>query len=41
VKLKEHCEANGVKCELFYPGAEGATPTVLEYLLKAFGVAEG
>ena len=41
VKLKEHCEANGVKCELFYPGAEGVTPTVLEYLLKAFGVVEG
>jgi acetyl esterase/lipase len=41
VKLQEHCEANGVKCEVFYPGAEGVTPTVLESLLKSFGVAEG
>ena len=24
LKLQEHCKANGVKCELFYPGAEGA-----------------
>ena len=23
VKLQEHCKANGVPCELFYPGAEG------------------
>jgi acetyl esterase/lipase len=41
VKLQEHCEANGVKCEVYYPGAEGVTPTVLESLLKSFGVAEG
>jgi acetyl esterase/lipase len=41
VKLQEHCEANGVKCEVYYPGAEGVTPTVLESLLKFFGVAEG
>ena len=24
LKLQEHCKANGVKCELFYPGAEDA-----------------
>jgi len=41
VKLKEQCEARGVKCELFYPGAEGASPTVLESLLESFGAAEG
>ena len=40
VKLKEHCEVNGVKCEVYYPGAEGVTPTGLESLLKSFGVAE-
>jgi len=34
VKLQEHCVANGVACELFYPGAPAVThPTVLEYLL--------
>ncbi len=25
VKLQEHCEANGVTCELYFPGAEDAT----------------
>jgi acetyl esterase/lipase len=34
VKLQEHCVANGVECELVYPGAPAVThPTVLEYLL--------
>lgn len=42
VKLKEHCEANGVECELFYPGAPGdPTASTLEYILKAFGKSEG
>jgi acetyl esterase/lipase len=38
VKLQEHCAANGVKCELSYPGAPG-DPTVqtLDYILKSFG----
>jgi acetyl esterase/lipase len=35
VKLKEHCEANGVECELYYPGAEAVKhTTVVEYLIK-------
>ncbi len=34
VKLQEHCQANGVACELFYPGATGVPhATILEYLL--------
>jgi acetyl esterase/lipase len=34
VKLQEHCQANGVACELFYPGATGVThATILEYIL--------
>jgi len=34
VKLQEHCEDNGVECELFYPGAEGAQyESILEYLI--------
>jgi acetyl esterase/lipase len=34
VKLQEHCKANGVTCELFYPGVEGVAKTALEYLVK-------
>ncbi|HRQ89873.1 MAG TPA: DUF1080 domain-containing protein, partial [Bacteroidia bacterium] len=38
VKLQEHCEANGVKCELAYPGAPGnPAPTVLDAILGFFG----
>lgn len=34
VKLQEHCQANGVACELVYPGAPGVKhATALEYLL--------
>jgi len=34
VKLQEHCQANGVSCELFYPGATDVKhATILEYLL--------
>jgi acetyl esterase/lipase len=34
IKLQEHCEANGVKCELFYPGADGASyETTKDYLI--------
>ena len=33
VKLREHCVANGVVCELVYPEAPGVKhPTILEYL---------
>ncbi len=40
VKLQEHCVANGVKCELFYPGAPGdPTAGTLDYILKSFGKA--
>ena len=35
VKLQEHCKANGVACELFYPGVTDATSkTTTEYLIK-------
>jgi acetyl esterase/lipase len=34
VKLQEHCKANGVACELFYPGVEGVAKTATEYLVK-------
>jgi acetyl esterase/lipase len=35
VKLKEHCEANGVTCELFYPGATGVKhETTVSYLIE-------
>lgn len=35
VKLQEHCLANGVSCELYYPGVEGAKHVaVTEYLIK-------
>ncbi len=38
VKLQEHCVANGVKCDLFYPGAPGApAPDALTYILNSFG----
>ncbi len=41
VKLKEHCEASGVVCELFHPGAPGEpTASILEYILKSFGKAQ-
>lgn len=34
VKLQEHCKANGVTCELFYPGAEGVEfATTQDYLI--------
>ena len=39
VKLKEHCEDQGVKCDLFYPGVEGVPASALEAILKAFGKA--
>ncbi len=33
VKLKEHCDANQVKCELVYPGAPNVThPTTSDYI---------
>ena len=35
-KLAEHCEANGVDCELFYPGAQNAKhKNTTEYLIHA------
>jgi acetyl esterase/lipase len=35
VKLKEHCEANGVECQLYYPGAEGAKhESTVTYLIE-------
>ena len=34
VKLQEHCKANGVTCELFYPGIEGVAKSATEYLVK-------
>lgn len=34
VKLKEHCEANGVECQLYYPGAEGVEyDSTVSYLI--------
>lgn len=37
VKLQEHCRANGVKCELQYPGAPGKPrANVQAYILAAF-----
>ncbi len=34
VKLQEHCKAEGVTCELYYPGAEGAAFTsTKDYLI--------
>ncbi len=34
VKLQEHCQANGVACELMYPGATGVQhQTVADYLI--------
>ncbi len=34
VKLQEHCQATGVSCELYYPGAKGASHTsIQDYLL--------
>ena len=34
VKLQEHCTANGVSCELFYPGAEGTVfESTKDYLI--------
>jgi len=35
VKLQEHCKANGVECELVYPGAPGVKhATVQDYLIE-------
>jgi acetyl esterase/lipase len=35
VKLQEHCQANGVECELVYPGAQNVKhSTVAAYLVK-------
>ncbi|MBK8090498.1 MAG: alpha/beta hydrolase [Verrucomicrobiaceae bacterium] len=34
VKLQEHCKANGVACEIYYPGVEGVAATSVEYLIK-------
>ena len=34
VKLQEHCKANGVTCELYYPGIEGIAKSATEYLVK-------
>lgn len=35
VKLQEHCQAEGVQCELMYPGAPNVQhSTVAEYLIK-------
>jgi acetyl esterase/lipase len=40
LKLQERCRELGVDCELYHPEApEGTTPTVLDYILKAFGKA--
>ena len=33
VKLQEHCKANSVACELYYPGVEGVAKTAAEYLI--------
>jgi acetyl esterase/lipase len=41
VKLQEHCKANGVACELVYPGApEMKHATVQEYLLARLKAAQ-
>lgn len=34
VKLQEHCKANRVTCELYYPGVEGVAKNATEYLVK-------
>lgn len=34
VKLQEHCKANGVTCELYYPGVEGVAKNAVECLVK-------
>jgi acetyl esterase/lipase len=40
VKLQEHCQAEGVTCELYYPGATSAAhDSVLAYLLDKLGGA--
>jgi acetyl esterase/lipase len=44
VKLQEHCQANGLTCELFYPGAaDSPHATILDYLLVRLkpGAGEG
>lgn len=38
VKLKEHCEANGVECRLYFPGSDEPVSKPAEYLLQAFGI---
>jgi acetyl esterase/lipase len=35
VKLQEHCKANGVACDLYYPGVEGIAKSSTEYLIRA------
>lgn len=41
VKLQEHCKANGVACELFYPGSPDAKhANALEYLLERLKAAK-
>jgi hypothetical protein len=35
VKLQEHCKANGVACELFYPGVTDVkAKSTTEYLIS-------
>jgi acetyl esterase/lipase len=42
VKLQEHCKANGVPCELFYPGAPDVKhATVQDYLIDRLKAAKG
>ena len=41
VKLQEHCKANGVDCELVYPGAPGVKhPGIAEYLIAKLKAAK-
>ena len=41
VKLQEHCKANGVPCELYYPDAPNAKHTTIqEYLLEALKIKD-
>ena len=41
VKLQEHCVANGVKCELVYPGAKDVTyATAQDYLIATLKAAK-
>ena len=41
VKLQEHCKANGVECELYYPGAAGVKhDSALAYLIGRLKAAK-